>query len=224
MTKEAPHLKPTIVQVGLSGLSGPAMAVGDEGVKELQFPDQLDGTERVLLLPAPLPTSLVESIHFRSPEDKRACDSDAKDFGNVPLEDFKRETRRKTLFTKAAGGRWPPGDGPTERTVPLQAPLAAGGVMAMLLLFSNLGEQAVRACRVAFDPDNDASRPNDDSPILAGLGSWIGEGVASLPAPRTPRAIGSACRTHPRQGCSGTRSSDSWLGETPAVPEARRTC
>ena len=59
--------------------------------------------------------------------------------------------------------------------------------MAMLLRFANLGEQAVRACRAAFDPDDgDAPRPADDHPILAGLETWIRDGAASLPAPADP--------------------------------------
>ena len=186
--REAGHLKPSIVEVGLSRLSGRVMAVGEDGLKERRFPDQLDGSERVLLVPAPLPTSWIVSTVFRSAEDKRACESDAKDFGNVPLADFKSDMRKKTLLTKAPDTPWPPSEGPPERTSPLQAPLAAGGVMAMLLLFANLGERAVRASRVAFDPDDCTPCPADDHPILAGLGTWFREGVASLPTPADSEA------------------------------------
>ena len=180
-TKEAGHLKPVIVQFRLSGLSGRVVALADDGVGELDFPDRFTGTERVLLVPAPLPVSRIASITFRSVGDKRACEADAKDFGNVPLEDFKPRRFGKALFARAPSAQWPPAAGPAERAVPLQHPLAAGGVMAMLLRFANLGEQAVRACRVAFDPDDGAPRPAEDHPILAGLGSWIEEGAASLP-------------------------------------------
>ena len=186
--REAGHLKPSIVEVGLSRLSGRVMVVGEDGIKERRFPDQLDGSERVLLVPAPLPTSWIVSTVFRSAEDKRACESDAKDFGNVPLADFKSDMRKKTLLTKAPDTPWPPSEGPPERTSPLQAPLAAGGVMAMLLLFANLGERAVRASRVAFDPDDCTPCPADDHPILAGLGTWFREGVASLPTPADSEA------------------------------------
>ena len=186
-TREAEHLRPSIVEIGLSGLSGKVTAVGEDGPKERHFPDQLDGTERLLLVPAPLPTARIESIVFRSAEEKRACEADAKDFGNVPLKEFRLRTQRP-LFAKAPDTPWPsPGEAPPERSAPLQGPLAAGGVMAMLLRFANLGEQAVRACRVAFDPDGgEAPRPADDHPILAGLETWIREGVASLPAPTDP--------------------------------------
>ena len=184
-TREAGHLKPCIVEIGLSGLSGPVMAIGEDGLKELRFPDQFDGSERVLLVPAPLPAARIESVVFQSAEDRRACEADAKDFGNVPLEDYKRRTK-KTLFTRAPVTQWPVPDGPPERDAPLHLPFAAGGAMAMLLLFANLGEQAVGACRIAFDPDDGAPRPADDHPILAGLGTWIRDGVASLPALADP--------------------------------------
>ena len=186
-TSEAGHLKPVIVELDLSGLSGNVAATGEDGPRERHFPDQIDGTERLLLVPAPLPIARIESIVFWSAEEKRACEADAKDFANVPLKEFKLRTQR-ALFTKAPDIPWPPlGEGPPERAAPLQGPLAAGGVMAMLLRFANLGEQAVRACRTAFDPDDgDAPRPADDHPILAGLGAWIRDGTASLPASADP--------------------------------------
>ena len=58
--------------------------------------------------------------------------------------------------------------------------------MAMLLRFANLGGQAVRACRAAFDPDDDAPRPADDHPILVGLEAWIRGGAVSPPTPADP--------------------------------------
>ena len=181
-TREAEHLKPSIVEIDISRLCGRVMALGEAGLRELYFPDQLHGTEHAILVPAPLPTSWIASITFQSADDKRACEADAGDFGNVPLTDFKRRTG-KPLFTKAPDVPWPPAGGPEERSVPMQGALSAGGVMAMLLQFGNLGDQAVRACRVAFDPGDSAPYPADDHPILAGMQSWIREGVASLPAP-----------------------------------------
>ena len=180
-TGEARHLRPGIVEVDLSSLSGQVMALRDGGLRELRFPDQLDGSERAILVPAPLPTSWIASIVFRSTDDKRACESDAADFGNVPLSDFKRRTS-KTLFTRAPDAPWPPSDGPPERAAPLHRPLAAGGVMAMLLQFGNLGDQSVRTCRHAFDPYDEFEPVADEHPILAGLRAWAREGVARVPA------------------------------------------
>ena len=182
VTREARHLRPCIVEVDLSSLSGQVMALRESGLRALHYPDQLDGSERAILVPAPLPASWIASIVFRSAHDKRACESDAADFGNVPLSDFKRRTS-KALFTKAPGALWPPSDGPPERSAPLHRPLAAGGVMAMLLQFGNLGDQSVRTCRHAFDPDVASEPVADEHPLLSGLRAWSREGVASVPVP-----------------------------------------
>lgn len=180
--REAGHLKPVAVEVRLTRLSGQILVIGDDGLEERRYPDQLDGTERAILVPAPLPTDRVDSIIFQSADEKRACEGDAKDFGNVPLEEFKRKTK-STLFTKAPNTPWPLGNGPVERSVPLERPFAAGGVMAMLVLFGNLGDEAVSTCQRAFDPEVDVAGPADDHPILVGLDTWIREGTAPLPPP-----------------------------------------
>ena len=184
-TIDANHLKPCIVEVDLSGLSGRVFALGSSGLKELRFPEQPKGTDRALLFPAPLPASRIVSVIFQSAGDRKAVEADAKDFGNVPLEEFKRRTN-KSLFTKASDIRWPPEQRPEERSAPMQGPLAAGGAMAMLLLFAEIGEQAALASRVAFDPEDGAIQPACSLPILAGLESWIRDGAVSLPQPPDP--------------------------------------
>ncbi len=178
--REAGHLKPVLVEIDLGRLSGPVMAIREDGAVERQFPEQCSGMERVVLVPAPLPVSWIASIIFQSANDRKAVDADAKDFGNVPLRDFKLRTN-KTLFTKAPIAAWPSHAEPARRPVSLEAPLAAGGVMAMLQLFGNLGAQAQRASQCAFDPDGDAPRPVDDHSILAGLGTWIRKGAVRFP-------------------------------------------
>ena len=181
-TQEAEHLKPVIVQIGLTELSGRIAAVGQGGLSELRFPHEVDGTEYVLLVPAPIPTSWIERLLFQSAHDKRACERSAKDFGNVSLEDFRRDATRKVLFAKASDTEWPPSDGPEERGVPLERPFAAGGVMAMLFLFGNLGDLAARACRSAIDPVGSFPAPPEDGAILAGLEPWMREGALPIPA------------------------------------------
>ena len=181
-TREAGHLMPVLVEIGLSRMSGQVLAGLEEGFGERRFPDHMDGSERAILVPAPLPASWIESLIFQSADHKRACERDAKDFGNVPFEAFKRRTS-KALFAKAPNTSWPPGGGPAERSVPLEGPLAAGGVMAILFRLGNLGEQAIRACRNAFDPVADSPSQAGDHPILAGLGAWMRDGEARLAMP-----------------------------------------
>ena len=171
---EAGHLKPVIVEIALSFLAGQAVAVHEHGTRELRFPEQIDGTERAILVPAPLPTSWITSIVFPSLEDKRHCEADAQDFGNVPIKDFKGRSN-KTLFAKSSDTPWPPAQGPSERQTALQTPLAAGGVMAMLLHLGNLGDLAVDSCRRAFDPSN-ASVPLTE-PIFAEISDWMETGT-----------------------------------------------
>ena len=191
-TSEAGHLRPVVVEMELTGLAGTVAAFGTEGTRELRFPDQLKGDESVLLIPAPLPISRIRDIAFPSPEDKRTVETEARDFANVPLQDFKRKTM-KNLFAKPSGGHWPPTQGPAERTVPLQAPLAGGGIMTMLFHFAHQGDLSVAACRSAFDPDDDLARPGNES-VLAGLRAWMRTGSASSPAADTAMGHGGSAR------------------------------
>ena len=174
-TAEAGHLKPILIEIELSSLSGRVAVYCDEAIRQLRFPEQLDGAERVILVPAPLPTSWIKSIVYPSREDRRFCEADAKDFGNVPIKDFNGRSN-KTLFDKAPDIPWPPAQGPAERETALQTPLAAGGVLAMLLHVGNRGEIAVDSCRRAFDPGDASVAPVPD-PILAGIPEWMEMGV-----------------------------------------------
>lgn len=193
-TSEAGHLRPVVVEMELTGLSGTVAALGTEGPRELRFPDQLDGSESVLLIPAPLPTTGIRHIAFASPEDKRAVETDALDFANVPLQDFKRKTM-KTLFAKPSDEHWPPGQGTAAREAPLQTPLAAGGIMAMLLHFAHQGDLSVAACRGAFEPDDDLEPPVNET-ILAGLRGWMRAGTTSSPAADATTEPGGSAGLH----------------------------
>ncbi len=182
-TIEAKHLKPVIVQFDLSRLSGQVIAMSAYGMERLEFPNDFSSRTRLILVPAPLPVCWIDLIAFRSASDRQACRQDAKDFGNVPLEDFKLLANSRTWFTKEASEPWPIMTDPVEpRNAPLQKPFAAGGVMAMLLRFANLGQQAVRACQDAFDPGRNALKSADEHPILAGIGSWVAGSEDSAPA------------------------------------------
>jgi len=183
--KEADYLRPCIVEFSLTGLSGPIMGFDAEGPRRFRFPEQFEGSDRVLLIPAPLPVSLIASIIFPTNEDRKTFETDAEDYTNVSPGNFKLRTR-KGLFTKTSDLPWPPSNGPEARTAPLEVSQAAGGVIAMLLLFANLSEQAVHICRLAFDPDAAAAKVKPDPPMVAGLRSWIREGKATLPEPKDP--------------------------------------
>lgn len=182
-TAEARHLKPVLVEVSLTGLSGRIWACREDSMVEVDFPARLTGLEDLLLVPAPLPVSRITSIVYPSAVDKRSCEADADDYGNVPVKDFKGRSN-KTLFTRGGDICWPPPDGPIEREAPVQAPLAAGGAMAMLQQFGNLGDLAVESCRSAFDPGESPEPVSDDFPgWLDGIREWMTTGCSPSPRP-----------------------------------------
>ena len=98
---EADHLNPCLAEVSLRHLAGRMMILRDSGIGVLRFPAELDGTERVIFVPAPLPASWIETILFRSNDEKRTCEADARDFGNVPLSDFARKVANTALRQQA---------------------------------------------------------------------------------------------------------------------------
>lgn len=173
---ERSHLLPCLATVDLSRMRGTVMAAGSDGeLKEIAFPDELDGRERFLLVPAPLPISWITSIGFRSREDKTSCETDARDFENVPLLEFKREVSARA-FAEAADWAWPP----TDRVLAnletaIDVPLAAGAMMAMLLHMGNLGDIGMFASRLAFDPEAEIANSISD-PMISALGAWLQTG------------------------------------------------
>ncbi|WP_177419556.1 hypothetical protein [endosymbiont of Lamellibrachia barhami] len=169
---ERSHLIPCLVEIDLSSLRGRVMAIGEDGLlKEVNFPEGIEGSERILLIPAPLPITWFNSIIFQSGDDKSSCDADARDFGNVPLTTFKRKVVAR-LFSGTSDVAWPPVNLELpNRDMPMDGPLAAGGMMAMLLHLANLGDIGVASCRLAFDAEDSVAETISE-PMLSVLGTW----------------------------------------------------
>ena len=194
---EAKHLKPCVVRISLEAFSGRVFSLESGDLQERRFPDEV-GRAEMLFLPAPLPTSAIERILFRSVEERKACETGARDYANVPWNDFSTRTDRPR-FSNASKGSWPPERVPDPREAPLGPAQAAGGILAMLRLMGNRGAKemgvqgetlGVAACRVAFDPPPEPAPQLTDA-ILAGLGSWMRSGgVSRLPAESIPGADG----------------------------------
>ena len=179
-TSEADHLKPCLAQVKLNKLSGPVRVLRGHEIAAIDFPTEIDGTEQVVFVPAPLPTAWIESILFRSPAEVTACNRNARDYSNVPWTDFKRKSG-KSVFKKALKAAWPPDTSLPEHSTPLRESFAIGGIMAMLSQIANRGDLSVQICRIAFDPDFQVRAMVKD-PILAGFGKWLRPGPAREPA------------------------------------------
>ncbi len=183
---EAAHLRPCHVVVSLRDCGGPVMVPVAGGVEKRRWPHEVGGAP-LIFVPAPLPASAVEEIRFGSLDDAKACEADALDYGNVPLADFETRADRKPLAV-AAGPPWPPPHVPPERSAPLGAAQAVGGMLAMLRLLANRdrgeilegGEPlALAACRAAFVPVEDAAPGL--SATVAELTAWMRTGLSPAP-------------------------------------------
>ena len=173
---EKNHLKACAVSLDLSAISGKVIAIrGDGTASDIQFPSGLDGTEQLILVPAPLPISCISSIGFRTREEKSSCEVDARDFDNVPLSDFTRAVAGKS-FSEGGYKAWPPvGVRVDNREPDLNISLAAGGMMAMLFRMADRGDIAVANCQAVFDAEESASLPILD-PMLSALRAWLKAG------------------------------------------------
>jgi len=150
--REKSHLIPCILEVDLNGFRGPVTAIGREGsVMEIDFPEGVTGNEEYLLLPAPLPITWITFVILETREHKVSCEKDASDFDNVDLSNVSLKVL-KGSFSKATNTSWPQQlTAISERDVPLERPLAAGGVLAMLAQLGNTGDLAIGASKLAFD-------------------------------------------------------------------------
>lgn len=169
--EERKTLKPCVAELDLSALRGKVMAVYKEENKEILFPDELNGGERAIFIPAPLPVTWISTIIFNNKEDKTDIENDARDFSNVPLSDFKRKTEARLFKDKS------------EMVLPLKnlelsdldrsldAPMVAGAMMAMLLKLANRGEVGIDVSRLAFDRDIVSSSSISD-PMIGAIGGW----------------------------------------------------
>ncbi len=194
--EEAAHLRPCLARVHLTDLAGPVMALRDGKAIRINFPDEANGSEEVIFVPVPLPTHWIEEIQFPTKEEKVACEADARDYSNVPLQEFKLIARKRE-FTSVSRSSWPPQVDIAERHADLAVPLAAGGVMGMLFQVGNRGDLAVSACAAAFDPDS-ASETVSSDPLLSRLPEWRGTGRV-LADEGADRAATAEVRTWQRQ-------------------------
>ncbi len=173
---ESRHLTPCLLSINLSFLSGNIKRIAtDNTVGNLVFPDEINGSCRTLLIPAPLPVIWTDSIIFRSRDEKTAVLNDARDFKNVPITKFKTEIK-KNFFTGKANHIWPvETDSLPNMDRPMSAPMAAGAMMAMLLRMANSAAAAKEICQLAFEPDH-IIPPELAEPMISAVGEWLRSG------------------------------------------------
>ena len=164
---EQSFLRPCYAELDLSNLSGHIKVFRSGSWQDASFPGDIYGDEDLILVPAPLPTSMIKEIVFSSKEDKTYCDKDAKNFFNVPLGDFKTKVASAS-FKKAKSETWPPVINNTEvRKVELTLPDSLGGVLSLLSWLSNKDETVGALTKAFFDQNIDNSVITS-FPMLAG--------------------------------------------------------
>ncbi len=170
---EKSHLLPCVLSLDIAHLTGPVkMVCLNDEVKDVVFHDGIEKDCLFLLVPAPLPASWITSIAFQSREDKKKCEKDAEDYNNVPLSDYDRkvsaaEFKQLNIFT------WPPTALMVNSLdVNLDAPMAAGGIMALLVRLANRSDLAMQASMLAFQPEL-AIPELSNFPIMAGFSGWL---------------------------------------------------
>ncbi|MFC2993407.1 hypothetical protein [Halomonas tibetensis] len=154
---EQNFLRPCYAELDLSRVSGGVKVLRSGCWEDAQFPDEVYGSEDLILVPAPLPISMISEVVFSSKVDKEFCDKDAQNFSNVPLEDFKTKTA-VTPFKKTKLDSWPPPiNGAEERHVELTLPDAFGGVVTLLSCLSNRDDVAMQLAGAFFHgtPDDE---------------------------------------------------------------------
>lgn len=172
--KEKSHLIPCILEVNLNGMRAAATAIGQKGdVTEIAFPEGITGSEAFVLLPAPLPITWITSVIFETKEQKVSCEQDASDFDNVDLSDVALRVLKGMFNSKTTNMLWPQQLSEiSEREVPLERALAAGGVLAMLAQLGNIGDLAISAAKLGFDQEgfDEGVRP---ARLIAAIADWF---------------------------------------------------
>lgn len=147
---EQGRLRPCCMEIDLSGVSGVIKVLRSGFWEDARFPEEVFGNEDLILVPAPLPVSMLKEVAFASKEDKAFCEKDVKNFANVPLADFKTKTAA-ALFKKAKSGVWPPRlEGVEQRQVELKLADAFGGVVTLLSVLACRDDAAAQVAGAFF--------------------------------------------------------------------------
>ena len=166
-----------VLVLNLTRLSGPVRVLSQDGLLSMmELPGDPPAGTQVMFVPTPLPATLIESIEFRTKEEMASCMLDATAYGNVPLHHFKLQFGPGN-YKDDAGFVWPSEQEMLpDLDVPMDVPLAVGGVLAMLAEQANRSDMAIIGCRAAFDSVPWREPPDS---LLENLVAWCGDGKVS---------------------------------------------
>ncbi len=183
---ERKHLLPCIASFDLSDLDSPVRMLSRDGrMRDVASPaERKRKGDIAILVRAPLPTTLLSSVNFRSPEDRQAFESAANEVSNVDLSSHRIEIV-ESLFSSDTEVAWKAAR-PQERLLEDDSDIypafgqALGGVLAMLYHIANRSDSGLAAYRSvtagAHDKDHDLIQSD---PILAELPEWMDRGEIS---------------------------------------------
>lgn len=190
-TQEARHLIPVMASVNLTSFKGPIAAIDAQGrlIRDLVFPEHLSGQEVALLIPAPLPVSLIDTLHFETQAAVKKFKTDIQAYNNVaiehismkPLKKIFKQTRKES--DSLIGTSWY-NAGDLNRNVPLDQAFCAGGILGLAFHAADKNSARIRTFDYAFNARHPQSENNGKPEFTDRPLSWLVRG-AKLPEDHT---------------------------------------
>jgi len=179
-TAERKHLFPCIASFDLSDLSGPARMLSKDGLtRDVASPSTRKRKDDIaILIRAPLPTTLLSRINFRSSNEKQSFERAAQDISNIVLTS-RQLLVSESLFDTEMDVALPSGQSQEQLLEDRDDDFpalgqAVGGALAMLYHIANRSDLGLAAFRLVAgnmcEKDDDLVQSD---PILAELPSWI---------------------------------------------------
>lgn len=188
---EIKGLRPCVSKIDITRIKGEALLLTRSGeVRRISLPADIEVDATALLLPAPLPTTLVDHLSFFSEEDHKEFVRVAKADPTIDLSHISIDV--PVPFSQSNQTNWPPRDlVHVIEGIRDQSPVrgqAIGGMLAMLYHLSNRSDLCCCAYRIVAGEGNefDANAIASD-PILRELPNWLKTGHASPDAPISAR-------------------------------------
>jgi hypothetical protein len=187
---ERKHLRPCIAEVSIKELCGQVRLIRRDGeIGSMSLPGKIDGDVVALLVPAPLPTTLLTRLHFPSEDDRNQFEAILRNDPTVDLSHIQIEVSGQSSSGEAQM-TWPPHISlasesfATHDKSPAQGQ-AIGGVLAVLYHLANGSDLCCSAFRVAAgEGTEDDKEAIKRDPILRELPNWLENAEFSAGAPQ----------------------------------------
>lgn len=170
------QLNACYVELDLNGIFCSAWRYANEQWQQIKFPEELDGTEELLLLPAPLPINLIKNtIVFAEAEQVKTFTHALNDYDNAELAPLKASTK-KPEFNKKKTLPWPLTipeiTGPQPFNIDLSKANAIGGAVAALAIFSQSNGFAKAAYQAIAGRSNTQETAQSQFKLLNVVADW----------------------------------------------------